>query len=84
MSDTSSGVLYASAIAFAIGMAVTPIARVALRLILLRFARGPAPMTYRDADGVEHTDMVDPESVESIGKFLSRVRSHTSESADVP
>jgi hypothetical protein len=80
MSDTTFVLLSLCALLLAVG----PVALVAFRLIRSRFERGPVPMTYRDANGVEHTDTVDPDSVESIGKFLSRVRSHTSEAADAP
>ncbi len=80
MSDTIFVLLFLGALLLAVG----PAALLAFRLIRSRFERGPVSMTYRDANGVEHTDTVDTESVESIGKFLSRVRSHTNEAADVP
>ncbi len=80
MSDTTFAILFLCALLLAVG----PTALVAFRLIRSRFERGAVPMTYRDADGVERTDTVDPESVASIGKFLSRVRSHANEAADVP
>ena len=80
MSDTTFALLFLCALLLAIG----PAAIVAVRLIRSRFERGPVPMPYRDANGVEHTDTVDPDNVESIGNFLSRVRSFNSEPADVP
>ena len=80
MSETALIVGYVCVSLLALG----PAAVMILKVTRSRFERGPVAMTYRDDHGIEHTVTVDPGNVESIGKFLARVRSHTSEAADAP
>ena len=79
MSDTISTLLFIVALLMAVGPAAVGVSK----LIREKLESGPVPMTYRDADGLERTETVDPSSVESIEKFLSGIRGHTREPVDV-